>query len=166
MMFQFIRTRKAHCGTGVISAPDSTKNPAVVHRISDNRLHLCILTIAIPLIVGTNFSSIIFPLSDTRTLPYARLLCILSCVRMIFLIRQLVRMLSCDLSRVVFSTAFNRLCLDEVHTTFPDQRLVSLTEPQQRISLLSVSQLLVHTEQLALKIGFVTFTARKSYRFV
>ena len=47
-------------------------------------------------------------------------------VRMIFLIRQLVR-----IDPVICLESFSQL-LDEVHTTFSDERLVSITKPQER----------------------------------
>ena len=47
------------------------RNLVIVDRISDSRLHVCILTIAISLIVRNDFSSTVFPHSDTRTLSSA-----------------------------------------------------------------------------------------------
>ena len=47
------------------SVPDSTTTLSIVHWISDDRLHVSILTRTISLIVVNDFNSIILPHSDT-----------------------------------------------------------------------------------------------------
>ena len=79
-------------------------------------------------------------------------------VHIIFLITRQVVLTSFLCASISSYACIHRLRLDEVHTTFSDQRLVSISKSSRRMSLLSVFHLLVHTGNLHSRSASSTFT--------